>query len=51
MFVTVGFFLNDNVLCYVNTNETAVIGGASPRPGWPRPRPPGTAPTPPSATR
>jgi len=28
VFVTVGFFLNDNVLCYVNTNQTAVIGGA-----------------------
>ena len=27
VFVTVGFFLNDNVLCYVNTNQTAVIGG------------------------
>ena len=27
-FVAVGFFLNDNVLCYVNTNATATIGGA-----------------------
>ena len=28
MFVAVGFFLADNVLCYVNTNATATIGGA-----------------------
>ncbi len=28
VFVAVGFFLNDNVLCYVNTNATATIGGA-----------------------
>ena len=28
VFVAVGFFLNDNVLCYVNTNQTATIGGA-----------------------
>ena len=27
VFVTLGFFLNDNVLCYVSTNQTAVIGG------------------------
>ncbi len=27
-FVAVGFFLNDNVLCYVDTNATATIGGA-----------------------
>ncbi len=28
VFVAVGFFLADNVLCYVNTNATATIGGA-----------------------
>ena len=28
VFVAVGFFLNDNVLCYVNTNQTATIGGS-----------------------
>jgi hypothetical protein len=28
VFVAVGFFLADNVLCYVNTNATAAIGGA-----------------------
>ena len=27
MFVAVGFFLDDNVLCYVDTNQTAAIGG------------------------
>ena len=27
VFVTVGFFLGDGVLCYVDTNGTAVIGG------------------------
>ena len=30
VFVAVGFFLADNVLCYVNTNPTATIGGAIP---------------------
>ncbi len=28
VFVAVGFFLADQVLCYVNTNATATIGGA-----------------------
>ena len=28
VFVAVGFFLADNVLCYVDTNQTATIGGA-----------------------
>ena len=28
VFVAVGFFLADNVLCYVSTNATATIGGA-----------------------
>jgi ABC-type branched-subunit amino acid transport system substrate-binding protein len=28
VFVAVGFFLGDNVLCYVDTNQTATIGGA-----------------------
>jgi hypothetical protein len=28
VFVAVGFFLADNVLCYVSTNQTATIGGA-----------------------
>ena len=28
VFVTVGFFLNDDVLCYLQTNPTPVIGGA-----------------------
>ncbi len=28
VFVAVGFFLADNVLCYVDTNATATIGGA-----------------------
>ena len=27
VFVTVGFFLGDGVLCFVDTNDTAVIGG------------------------
>jgi hypothetical protein len=27
VFVALGFFLNDNVLCYVDTNQTATIGG------------------------
>lgn len=27
VFVAVGFFLGDSVLCYVDTNETAAIGG------------------------
>jgi len=28
VFVTIGFFLNDGVLCYVDTNDTPVIGGS-----------------------
>jgi hypothetical protein len=28
VFVAVGFFLNDAVLCYVDTNQTAVVGGS-----------------------
>ena len=32
VFVAVGFFLADNVLCYVDTNQTATIGGAMRRP-------------------
>ena len=28
VFVAVGFFLGDNVMCYVNSNATATIGGA-----------------------
>ena len=28
VFVAVGFFLADNVLCYVDTNQTATIGGS-----------------------